>query len=191
MAIRLLLKTSERVRVVSPYDPAAGEFKDRLLADDLDVLQGVSIPDATWFELRGLSAGEIRRLRPLLPQPPEDVRAWLSAVAAGEAAPESPTLDRNFSAWQAEMGYVYLRACLESVSGLDGWPSSREQFLGLNLWPECATDSLPSDTGRWLGTLAYRLSMLPPEKKSHSGSPPVEPNGTTAESPKTTNEGNG
>lgn len=190
--IRLLLKTSERARVVSPWDPALDpETKVRLLADDLDALQGRTIEGATWFELRGLSAGEIRRLRPLLPAPPENVRAWLSAVSRGDA--ETPTddrLDRDFAAWQAEVGFVYLRAALDA-SGIEGWPESRESYLGLQLWPEWAVDALPADTGRWLGALAYRLSMLSPELRRPFGSPPPAPTGTTAAAERTTGAASG
>lgn len=186
MSIRLLVRTSERVRVVSPWDPALdAETKAALLADDLDALNGRTIDGATWFEVRGLSAGEIRRLRPMLPPPPANVRAWLTAVNAGAELPTDDRLDRDFSAWQSEMGFVYLRAALVAAD-VEGWPTERESYLGLSLLPEWAVDGLPHDTGRWLGSLAYRLSMLPPEKKSPSGSPPVESSGTTAGATKST-----
>ena len=187
MSVRLLLRTSERVRVVSPWDPAVDEaLRDRLRAHDLSALDGRRLDGATWFEVRGLSAGEIRRLRPLLPPAPVEVAAWLSAYARDNEAALSPFVDRAFRAWQDELGYVYLRAALEKVEGLDLWPIAREDFLGLQLWPESATDALPPDTGRWLGAIAYRLSMLDPEKKSPSGSPPAELSGTTAERDQTT-----
>lgn len=186
MSITLLIRTSERVRVVSPWDPAIdAATKARLLADDLDVLAGRTIEGATYFELRGLSAGEVRRLRPLLPAPPENVRAWLGAVSRGDTPPTDANLDRDFSAWQSEVGFVYLRAALVSAA-VEGWPTERESYLGLDLWPEWATDGLPHDTGRWLGSLAYKLSMLPPEKRRPFGSPPDEPSGTTAAEAKTT-----
>lgn len=191
MSIKLHLKTSERARVCSPYDPALdAATKARLLADDLDAVQGRTIEGATWFEVRGLSAGEIRRLRPLLPPPPENVRAWLSAVSRQAEPPADPHLDRDFSAWQAEVGFVYLRAALMSAD-VEGWPAERESYLGLSLLPEWAVDGLPHDTGRWLGALAYRLSMLPTEKKSLSGSPPAEPNGTTADGTRITDAASG
>ena len=192
MSIKLLLRTSERVRVVSPWDPAIDvATKASLLADDLEVLQGRAFDGATWFELRGLSAGEVRRLRPLLPRPPEQVREWLGAVARGEKPPPaSSTLDRDFGAWQSEVGFVYLRAALMRAD-LEGWPAERESYLGLELWPEWATDALPHDTGRWLGALAYKLSMLPPEKRRPFGSPPDEPSGTTAAEAKTTSDVSG
>lgn len=178
--IRLLVRTSERVRVVSPWDPALdAATKAALLADDLDCLNGRTIDGATWFEVRGLSAGEIRRLRPLLPAPPDNVRAWLTAVNTGSEFVTDDRLDRDFAAWQSEVGFVYLRAALVSCT-VEGWPNEREGYLGLSLLPEWAVDGLPHDTGRWLGSLAYRLSMLPPEKKSPSGSPLDAPNGTTA-----------
>lgn len=191
MSIQLLLRTSERVRVVSPWDPAIdAATKRRLQADDLDVLQGRTFEGATWFEVRGLSGGEVRRLRPLLPPPPDNVRAWLSAVSRGEAPPTDSNLDRDFSAWQSEVGFVYLRAALMSAD-LEGWPAERESYLGLELWPEWATDALPHDTGRWLGGLAYRLSMLPPDKRRPFGSPPPEPSGTTAAEAKTESDASG
>ena len=181
MAIALHIKTSERARVVSPWDPALDDAtKARLLADDLDALQGASLPGATWFEVRGLSAGEVRRLRPLLPPPPEDVRAWFA-----DHNVVGPALWRNLDAWYAEVGFVYLRVALDAPT-LDGWPTARESFLGLQLWPESAIDALPHDTGRWLGLLAYRLSTFAPEKKSLSGSPLGGPSGTTAGEEKTT-----
>jgi len=169
VSIRLLVRTSERVRVVSPWDPALdADTKTALLADDLDALNGRTIDGATWFEVRGLSAGEIRRLRPLLPPPPDNVRAWLSAINAGDEPPADARLDRDFAAWQAEVGFVYLRAALMAAD-VEGWPTERENYLGLSLLPEWATDGLPHDTGRWLGSLAYRLSMLAPEKKRPFG----------------------
>ena len=194
MSIRLLIRTSERVRVVSPWDPALdAETKRRLLADDIDCLNGRTIDGATWFEVRGLSAGEIRRLRPLLPAPPDNVRAWLAAVNAakdGTDVPSDERLDRDFAAWQAEVGFVYLRAALMSAD-IEGWPTASDNYLGLALLPEWAVDGLPHDTGRWLGSLAYRLSMLAPEKKRPFGSPLAEPSGTTADATKSTGAASG
>lgn len=189
--IQLVIRTDERVRVVSPWDGALdASTKKRLLADDLDVLQGQTISGATWFEVRGLSAGEIRRLRPLLPRPPENVRAWLASVSAGTPETTDERLDRDFAAWQAEVGFVYLRAALDAPA-IEGWPTERETYLGLQLWPEWAVDALPHDTGRWLGALAYRLSMLPQELRRPFGSPPPGPTGTTADEAKTTAAGSG
>ena len=186
MSIPLLVRTSERVRVVSPWDPALdAATKAALLADDLDCLQGRTIDGATWFEVRGLSAGEIRRLRPLLPPPPDNVRAWLSAVNAGSSFSTDARLDRDFAAWQGEVGFVYLRAALVSCT-VEGWPNEREGYLGLSLLPEWAVDGLPTDTGRWLGTLAYRLSMLAPELRRPFGSPPAGASGTTADATRNT-----
>ena len=193
--IRLTIRTTERVRVVSPYDAAVtAALRAQLLARDLSGLTNLKLGDATWFELRGLSDGEIRQLRPLMPAMPVEAAAWLRSlgeVEPGDTRPEPTDAQaRQFLGYQTELGLVFLRACLEQVTNLPEWPTQREPFLGLELWPAAAVDSL-GPTATWLAELALSLNTLSAEKKTVSGSPPAGASGTTAAEVETAASANG
>lgn len=187
MGIPFLIRTSERVLVPSPEDDALGP-------DDRAALLKLDLGARTWpegcalFELRGLSASEVRQLAPLLPTCPARALDHYHAVATDETerTPEQQEAAADAVAARLGVAYleavqaVYLRAALVSVRGIAGWPVQRDEHLGLRLWPVETLDALPVVTRAWLGRVAHSLSELTPPKGKPSSSQPGGATGTTA-----------
>ena len=175
MGVPFLTRVRERVVVPAPQDDALSP-EQRAALEAFDLTPRPWPEGAALFTLRGLSESERAQLRPLMPALPEVV-----ARATQDAEVDAVTL-RHMTAYLARVSYVLLRAALVDVRGVDGWPASREEHLGLLLWPEATLDGLPPATVRWLAEVAQRLTTLDPEKKRPSSSPLAATTGTTADS---------
>lgn len=181
-----LIRTSQRVSLPVPQDDALDADQRRDLLE-FDLTPRPWPEGAVLFELRGLSATETDQLRPLLPRAPEGVQEYYAAVLAPSPTPEQAerlrdvSLARTANAYQTALQAVYLRAGLVTVQGIDGWPTTREEFLGLRLWPTTTLDGLPSASRAWLAAVVWRLTHLDAEKKRLSSSVPDAPTGTTAD----------
>ena len=183
MSVPFLLRTAERIEVASPWDTALmGDEHDAvrtaLLRNDIAKARSLGWPGTcVTFELRGLSPTEVRILEAMTPPLDADLLAALTRVRSEDPIDDGSA--RMLAAYFEELGIVYLRLALEGVHGLPEWPDRRESRLGRRMWPAETLDGLHSRTLRWLGQLAWELTALTPEKKSHSGSPPDGLSGTT------------
>ena len=178
MSVPFLTRTRERVIVPAPQDDALTP-EQRAALEVYDLTPRPWPEGAALFTLRGLSDSERAQLRPIMPAMPEEVAELTRTAATGDVDERALRL---MSAYLRRVSYVVLRAALVSVSGVEGWPSTRQEHLGLLLWPEETLDGLPPATVAWLAEVAQRLTTLDPEKKRPSSSVPAATTGTMAES---------